>query len=290
MPPRARAIALSGSGRVRALRPHRNPGVEIVLVAEGTVLWQTEGQVESVPAGSVFFTLPWQQHGSLTETEPGNSLFWVVLPARGIERGNGKRLEFGKVLELPARLERSIGVALESATRHAFPANDAIHFLVPKLVEVARHREPEARYLERAYAVAALVELAALVRSPLEAPERPASELRVERFLDGLAEQCGAAWTLESMAEACGLGRTQFGAIAKRLRGESPLELLSGVRIDAARRLLAQTDDPITDIAMRLGFSSSQYFANTFRAATGFTPTAYRSAKSDSHSAGARRH
>ena len=53
---------------------------------------------------------------------------------------------------------------------------------------------------------------------------------------------------------------------------------LINYRITFAMRLLAQsTDLLITDVARRSGFgANSQYFASTFKKATGYTPTEYR--------------
>ena len=43
-----------------------------------------------------------------------------------------------------------------------------------------------------------------------------------------------------------------------------------------AERLLRETDENATDIAMRLGFSSSQHFSRLFRRYNGLTPSDYR--------------
>ena len=56
----------------------------------------------------------------------------------------------------------------------------------------------------------------------------------------------------------------------------SPWQYILKVRIEAAKQRLAARDESITQIAMRLGFASSQYFATTFKRITGVTPRAYR--------------
>jgi AraC family transcriptional regulator len=48
------------------------------------------------------------------------------------------------------------------------------------------------------------------------------------------------------------------------------------VRIEEAKRRLAQSDDGLTTIALAAGFSHSQHFSTTFRRATGMTPSAFR--------------
>lgn len=47
-------------------------------------------------------------------------------------------------------------------------------------------------------------------------------------------------------------------------------------RAELARAQLAATADTLADIADRLGYSSSQHFANQFKRETGMTPSQYR--------------
>ena len=54
------------------------------------------------------------------------------------------------------------------------------------------------------------------------------------------------------------------------------MEYLSRLRMERAKTLLRKTDSKVIDIAFECGFSSSQYFANTFKHATGMTPSEYR--------------
>ena len=57
--------------------------------------------------------------------------------------------------------------------------------------------------------------------------------------------------------------------------GHTPLEEIHRVRLERAKALL-QTDLPIYDVAVRAGFTTSEYLATSFRRATGMTPTEYR--------------
>jgi AraC-like DNA-binding protein len=51
---------------------------------------------------------------------------------------------------------------------------------------------------------------------------------------------------------------------------------LERVRIDEARRLLAESDDKLEAIAAQLGFSSPSHFGTAFRTATGELPSEFR--------------
>lgn len=57
---------------------------------------------------------------------------------------------------------------------------------------------------------------------------------------------------------------------------QTPAEYLQHMRLQAACKLLIETDLSVTEIAQRCGFSSSSYFGAQFRQEYGCTPTRYR--------------
>jgi len=63
--------------------------------------------------------------------------------------------------------------------------------------------------------------------------------------------------------------------------GVAPAEWRLRRRIFAACRRLESTDEPITGIALGLGFASSQYFATAFKRVMGSSPTAFRATARD---------
>ena len=56
----------------------------------------------------------------------------------------------------------------------------------------------------------------------------------------------------------------------------SPVEYIIGYRLRRACQRLAESNEPITQIAFNCGFGSSSYFAKVFRNAYGRTPVEYR--------------
>jgi AraC-like DNA-binding protein len=91
-----------------------------------------------------------------------------------------------------------------------------------------------------------------------------------------LREDLSHQWTVEEMAASFGLGLTAFSEKVKNFTGFSPLNYLINIRISEAINLLKQQDLPVTDIALEVGFYSSQHFATTFKKLTGYTPSEYR--------------
>ncbi len=259
----------------RALPTHRNEGVEVVYIDKGRLRWHVEGQVETVPPGSVFFTLPWQAHGSVEQAEPNCELYYVIIGTARRHRRPVRRFGFDPALGIGAAAQRRITRVLGSVRRHCWPANPRIAWLLPQLV--AEQQRPD-RSAEAITALArlALVELVRCIEGEAPPPPAPAAEGRVQAFLAELAGRVDEPWTLEAMARACGLGRTRFADLVKRLTGETPVMALNRLRIARAQALLRHSEASITDIAQACGFSTSQYFAGVFRDYTGCSASAYR--------------
>jgi AraC-like DNA-binding protein len=91
-----------------------------------------------------------------------------------------------------------------------------------------------------------------------------------------LRENLSHQWTVEEMAALVGLGTTTFSEKAKSYTGFSPLNYLINIRISEAIKLLKRHDVHVTDIALDVGFYSSQHFATTFKKLTGYTPSEFR--------------
>lgn len=100
--------------------------------------------------------------------------------------------------------------------------------------------------------------------------------LRMGRLISALEQRHAEEWTLESMAAIARLSRTNLLRNFRQATGRSPVEFLIGLRIEAAKRLLRQTDLGMTEIALETGFGDGNYFARKFRESTGSTPTDYR--------------
>ena len=84
--------------------------------------------------------------------------------------------------------------------------------------------------------------------------------------------------TLDLLAEKASINKYYMAHAFKREYGISPITYLISCRIREGKRLLAETDLSLSQIATVLGFSSSSYFSQSFRNAEGLSPTEYRKA------------
>lgn len=82
--------------------------------------------------------------------------------------------------------------------------------------------------------------------------------------------------SMEAMATSVGLSKSHFNQRFRELLRMSPTKFVLSRRMEHARRLLTETDDTITNIAVAVGFYDQSHFTKKFRQFAGITPLAYR--------------
>ncbi|MEG9435103.1 AraC family transcriptional regulator [Edaphobacter sp. HDX4] len=82
-------------------------------------------------------------------------------------------------------------------------------------------------------------------------------------------DRVNAPWTVESLAEAAGMSRSAFAARFKELLGQTPLEYVTGWRMQKAIQLLQQRDKKLIDVARLVGYESDAAFSKAFKRVVG---------------------
>jgi AraC family transcriptional regulator len=83
---------------------------------------------------------------------------------------------------------------------------------------------------------------------------------------------------LARIAAAVGLSRSQAVRVFQNATGQTPARYLTCIRMEAARRLLAEGHLTVVEIARRAGYADSSQFARAFRRESGIGPLSYRDA------------
>jgi AraC-like DNA-binding protein len=86
------------------------------------------------------------------------------------------------------------------------------------------------------------------------------------------------ALTLSACARIAGLSPTRFAHRFRDMTGYAPMEFVRRLRIDQARRLLADQSLTIRAVAEACGFGDPYHFSRVFRAIDGLPPSLYREA------------
>lgn len=248
----------------RVLGMHRNAGLEIVVVRRGHLRWQVDGQVEAVPPGSAFFTMPWQEHGGVDADQPGCDLSFVILPIHGGRRGPWTLPDGGGGAAL---------AALAACRRHTWTATPLLQELIPALADGVEAGTAGSR--RDALGRAAVEEMASIVAGGAHAAEDPAL-IRVRTLVEALERRCAEPWNLTTLAAEAGLARTRFAELVLQATGDSPHRLLNRLRVRRLQRLLRASRRSVTDLALDCGFAGGSHGARVFRIFTGISPAEWR--------------
>ena len=81
---------------------------------------------------------------------------------------------------------------------------------------------------------------------------------------------------ISDLAKQVNLNEQYFCRLFKRAIGHSPMEYINEYRIKQTRRLLEETDRPVTEICLECGFNNMGNFLREFRKFTETTPLQYR--------------
>jgi len=98
----------------------------------------------------------------------------------------------------------------------------------------------------------------------------------VQRAKDYIKENYAGDITLEDLAAYVSLDKYYLVKQFKKTMGCTPRDYLINVRLQHSKKLLEETDMPISQIAYETGFSDASHFSNTFYKREGMTPKEHR--------------
>ena len=82
--------------------------------------------------------------------------------------------------------------------------------------------------------------------------------------------------SVTDLARVARLSPSHFARVFKSETGVTPIEYLQELRLIRAKRLLRDTGEPLTGIALDCGFNSSSYLSRCFMDRFGMYPSKFR--------------
>jgi AraC-like DNA-binding protein len=257
------------------------------LVEEGECWLATAGRSEVLTARELVFLFDGAAHGLSDRrgraTRPIEELVALQPQGARVSRhgggGRSTRLVCGK-FSAEGRSGSGFG-ALPPLVR-LDGTRDAGRTVSLLASEIASNRPGSAAVVERLSEVLVVQALREVVDG-LAATGRPGVEwLRaledehVWAALGLIHSNAAGAWTVGSLARRVGLSRTVFAERFRSLVGASPMAYVGAHRQLLAERWLGEGRLSVSEIAGRVGYSSTAAFDRAYRRRTGATPTAAR--------------
>lgn len=236
----------------------------ICYLARGVQTYRIDDRVYQLQGGDQLLTFPGDCLDTAGAPEEKSRLHWILLRMQPLDAP----LLF---------LERSAAVALRQALlkgpdRH-FPGPREAPDLTSAIVHTLAHR-PVA-LIDRIAAANLVLRYLFATLAAAQADDGSGVSPRIARCLDHIARHLHAPLYVPELARAIHLSESRFKARFRQEVGLPPGEYILRAKIAAACTELHQSGTRVTELAHRLGFSSSQYFATVFRRFTGLTPTAF---------------
>lgn len=110
----------------------------------------------------------------------------------------------------------------------------------------------------------------------MSASARQAANRRLLRVRDAMDRSYAEGLDIEALANSVHLSRAHFIRSFRETFGETPHRYLQRRRVERAMSQLRETDRPVTEICLEVGFWSLGTFSRTFHNIVGCSPKAYR--------------
>lgn len=102
---------------------------------------------------------------------------------------------------------------------------------------------------------------------------------RLKRVEDYVVAHFHRSISLSDLAKIAGLSRMHFAAQFRVATGYRPREYLLHQRVERAKSILSNTDTPLAEAALAVGFCTQAHFSTVFRRITGETPARWRNVR-----------
>jgi AraC family transcriptional regulator, arabinose operon regulatory protein len=145
--------------------------------------------------------------------------------------------------------------------------------LFKKIIQELNMNKPLSDQLTAAYMLALL----ALVGRRLQAddPRKADPHSDINQIIDIMHEKYSQDFNVADLAKLCSLSTFRFIHKFKAVTGTTPIQYLTGIRINEAKRLLSETSLNVKEVAAIVGYENPLYFSRVFSNAVGIPPSRY---------------
>ncbi len=252
----------------QGLSPHRAGTLEICYIGDGIVWWWAEDELDEVKGGDLYLTWPGELHGGSHDVLNPCELYWLQVPL-----WKGGKSGARTFLSLPPAEAARLTKDLEGLPSRHFQGEASVPAAFERLLTALDGPAGPRRLLECRGALLDL--LLGVLRCSRRASMKSSHSSVVAEALKLMDASLERPLALPALARRLGWSESHLKHRFRREVGVSPAEYHLRRRVLEAGRRLRQKGASVTQVALDLGFSSSQYFATAFKRVTGASPGSY---------------
>ena len=246
---------------------------ELVLIVKGTGFWEIAAEKRSFAPHDLLYVPPfvphrfWADENTPVEHVAVHFDFAENLPPadKGIDARKPFRVRFTHGLRIPRQRRLFQGHRIERALTAILNEHAAGGVLGAANVSV---------------------QLAGVLLALLGEPEknRPSGQVtqlnqaRVQAVVAHMQANLTRPITQAALQRVARLSSSRLQALFREVTGYPPLDYLRRLRVEEARRLLADPRLSVKEIAARMGFRDTSHFSKVFRRVDGLSPAHFRDA------------
>lgn len=240
-----------------------NYHLHVIISGKGTLM--TEGREYHLHADQVFLLKPGKEVVYKADEEDPWRYCWISFNGRIAQRYMDAAGFVDQVSALECTVDSQIFLSL---TRQLLDCS-----------EIAVYNDLRRLGLMLEF-ISCMIEASSKSRSPVTRHSEYSPDVYVEYALDMIHDNYDKV-RVEDIARYIGINRSYLANIFKKKTGMSPQQYLMQFKLKKARELLMDTDSPIQNIAMQVGYDNPLTFSKIFKNYYGESPRTYRSRKDE---------
>lgn len=237
---------------------HKN-SFEFTFIVQGNLRFSVDGHSYSLSGGDMFVTFPNEVHDTGNIPMSLHQMYWFQLEVNDPNR----------FLYMDSSVARCLIEQLHNLPVRVIKMKDDIGDLLDRIFKNISSGTQLGR-------IQAGQQLGDLLCQILKDSEGPAFRITpdIGRTTVYILEHIQDELEMEELAKVALLSVSRFKQKFKNQLGTSPRSFINYHKIEQAKKML-QDGQSVTDTAMELAFSSSNYFSAVFRRYTSLSPTEY---------------
>ncbi len=253
---------------------HWHPEMEIITVDAGRVGITIADQVYEGVHGDVFFAAAEELH-EIRAAGRENQFHSFVFAADFLQFARADQAESELLAPLAAGRLR-----FATALRVGRLGQVEVRTLLAQIMRACLARAPGYQLAVKA-ALLGIVAVCAehgLLEGRKARPGADYKARQLKEIVAYLSEHFAEPLTLPGVAARFGLSPQYFSSFFRENFGRTLVQHINSLRIEQAARLLRESDLPVMEVGLSVGFDNFSYFIKRFRAVYGVSPSHYRKA------------